>query len=113
MNGIEGIILLPETYVHPSGVADLENINKAGVAFTGNSYDLSAWTKMESAGAVFLPAASYRQGSGIPSWAPGSGRYWTTSNVTSLMFTEYGIDPKYKDSNKTYGYSVRLVTEVK
>lgn len=112
VNGIEGMILLPETYVHPSGVADLENINNAGVAFKGNSYDLSAWTKMESAGAVFLPAASYRQGSGIPSWAPGSGRYWTTSNFTFLSFNKDGIDPKYRDSSKTYGYSVRLVMDV-
>ena len=93
VNGVNGYVIAPD-------------------GFTGTLLDKYADdTALAAENLVFLPAASYRQGSGIPYWAPGSGRYWTTSNYNFVSFTEYAIQT-YQESNKTYGYSVRLVMDV-
>ena len=63
VNGVQGLVLLPDDWVLPEGVTF--NI---GVAIgmdskyykTKNLLSLEEWTKMEAAGAVFLPAAGYR-----------------------------------------------------
>ena len=114
VNSNAGIILLPDTYVHPSGVTDLTKINKQDAAYTANSYDLTAWAKMEAAGAVFLPTAGFREGSTIKS-VGGNGRYWSSSkNKESyahyVEFYGNAFDPA-KVVLCCFGYSVRLITK--
>jgi hypothetical protein len=111
--GKTGIILFPDTYTHPSDVIAPASINTANAAFTVNSYDATAWGKMETAGAVFLPAAGYRFLS--PSYAGTIGRYWSSTPYSSfaynVSFDESNLTPDIYSSREN-GYSVRLVREV-
>ena len=61
VNGVPGYVLLPDAWTLPSG---LSFTNSAG-NYTTNQYDGADWTAMESAGAVFLPAAGVREGTDI------------------------------------------------
>lgn len=120
VNGIAGIILLPDIYVHPSEVAALSNINTPSAAFTDNTYDLNAWEAMESAGAVFLPAAGCRDGKNI--FGCGSYVLYWSSTAVSATDGDYasrvdcGLDATvhFGDTKNVCGngLSVRLVTNV-
>lgn len=78
VNGVSGIILLPDSYSHPSGLTSLKQINDGTAAFSYNKYTAEQWAGMESAGAVFLPAAGRRYGSTV-SYIGKDGGYWSTS----------------------------------
>ncbi|MCQ2156287.1 MAG: hypothetical protein MJY57_03705, partial [Bacteroidales bacterium] len=114
VNGKAGLILLPDTYEHPAGVTAFTSINTKGARYTVNSYDLTAWEKMESAGCVFLPAAGFRGGSDLYE-VGDSGRYWSSTALDSFFvsyvyFTSYNVFPGTGDSREC-GVSVRLITE--
>ena len=56
-----GLIIFPDTYVHPDGVAYPTGINAAGnTSWNGNQYSDADWAKMEAAGCVFLPCTGIR-----------------------------------------------------
>ena len=56
-----GLIIFPDTYVHPDGVAYPTGINAEGnTSWNGNQYSAADWAKMEEAGCVFLPCAGIR-----------------------------------------------------
>lgn len=121
VNGIAGIILLPDIYEHPSEVAALSKINTPSAAFTDNTYDLTAWKAMESAGAVFLPAAGLRGTKNIINDYGIWGFYWSSSaengdnayrgvNFGSNNYVYFGTASQY--STRGSGLSVRLVTVV-
>ncbi len=117
VNSKAGVILLPDTYTHPEGVTPLTKINKKTVAFTYNSYDSANWAKMESAGAVFLPAAGERNGSDVTD-ANSRGSYWSSSlqssdNSYRVLFHGSDFFPGISSTGRNGGFSVRLVTEVK
>ena len=60
--GVHGVILFPDSYTHPDGVALPIGINAIGDAgWNGNNYTADKFELMESNGAVFLPAAGYRE----------------------------------------------------
>ena len=114
VNGKAGVILLPDTYTHPGGV--LNSINKKDAAFTANIYNLDAWEKMESAGAVFLPAAGSRDGDKL--WNLGEECcYWSSTPDASSEYAYFAHITKtmvkvydWYDYRKS-GRSVRLVLE--
>lgn len=115
VNSKAGMILLPDSYTHPSGVANLLNINSSSSAFTGNSYNTDQWAKLESAGAVFLPAAGGRSGS-VVSYSGSSGIYWSSTVSTNYVahdvdFNSTSVNPGSEDIHQ-YGCSVRLITDV-
>ena len=116
VNDVQGVILFPDTYTHPDGVTAPVGVNATGnTGWNGNSYTVADWTKMESAGCVFLPAAGYRGGSEMVSPAT-LGYYWSatpssTLNTYSVYFSSSSLNPAYSN-NRYYGYSVRLVQEV-
>lgn len=120
INGIYGLILLPD---------DWENINEinfySGIQELSNMYTSEQWALLESNGAIFLPAAGWRQGTDIADGQQGNGgHYWTTSRtgivgrVVNLSFY-YGsyLSPSQNTdiddlSNRGIGYSVRLVQDM-
>lgn len=109
---VYGIILFPDNYTHPSGVAQPVGINDAGSSgWNGNNYSAVDFASMQDAGAVFLPAAGRRIGTTV--YGVGSyGRYWSSSYVNS----SYSHDVYFYESELTWssygrntGFSVRLV----
>lgn len=112
VNSKAGVIIFPDNYTHPSGVTQPTNINSYTSDYTGNSYNTTQWSSMESAGAVFLPAAGYRSGTSI-NYVGSIGYYWSStassaSNAYFVYFNSSNGDPS-SDYNRYYGRSVRLV----
>lgn len=121
-----GLILLPDNWITPSGVSFIPSISKGfclnsnndyyynsggGWSFNHNSYSFSEWAIMESAGAVFLPAAGYRQED--MQIAAGMGRYWTSTNG-EMSFSSYMLRSYCDRSTQigAIGASVRLVKDL-
>ena len=119
VNGVNGLILLPDNWECPAGVNFKSGLHS-------DEYDESAygqyqtfaaeqWSKLESAGAIFLPASGYRYGSYVDD-VQYDGNYWSA--------TEYGGDYAYGlnldldevsmdvFSGRNYGASVRLVKDL-
>jgi len=79
VNDVQGVILFPDTYTHPDGVTAPTGVNATGdTGWNGNSYTVADWTKMESAGCVFLPAAGCRSGSSVDKLGT-FGYFWSAT----------------------------------
>ena len=104
-NGVNGYIILPDDWQQcPAGCTFVTPVPNNGdyqmttsQGFPANTYDVVAWSMMEAAGAVFLPAAgsrrNRREGGGFENNIPYSqnivttqehpsaaeGSYWTSS----------------------------------
>lgn len=119
VNGQNGLIIFPDQYTHPSPQVDLQDcINEIHIAWTNAvAISLAEWSKMESAGAVFLPAAGYREGS-EPLEVDQEGDYWSSSfesdNSRRVMFnnSNTGDASFVNGTHPHYGYAVRLVMDV-
>lgn len=84
--GYHGFVLFPDNYVHPSLLADpfkKEDINNCHNYAV--SLHVSDWNMMEAAGAVFLPAGGYRDGTTVTLTLYGTeyGNYWTSTETTN------------------------------
>ena len=116
VNNVPGVILFPDTYTHPDGVTAPTGVNATNnTGWNGNSYTVADWTKMESAGCVFLPAAGYRDGSSVND--PGTyGYYWSaTPDGTDYAYYMDFYSDNLNTANvnsRRQGCSVRLVQEV-
>ena len=107
-----GIIIFPDNYVHPTGVSVTGD---HAYNTPSANYDVftvtSGWEKMQAAGAVFLPAAGYNDGS---SHDDGTGYYWLSTtldnNAYRLLFSNSELTASNTQA-KTYRCSVRLVKE--
>ena len=118
VNNVQGMILFPDTYTHPDGVTLPTGINDTDdTGWNGNVYTAANWEKMEAAGAVFLPAAGFRNGTSVSS-AGSNGLYWSSSpggsgpaNASYVLFRSSSQTPAIT-SSRDYGYSVRLVRPV-
>ena len=115
VNDVGGVILFPDTYTHPDGVAAPTGVNATDeYGWEGNSYTAADWTKMESAGCVFLPAAGCRYGSEMI----GLGSYGYYGSATPdgadyayrVKFNSGSLEPA-NSINRCLGCSVRLVQE--
>ncbi len=118
VNGVAGVILFPDSYTHPDGVAAPASVNTTNAAYTANTYDATAWGKMEAAGCVFLPAAGKRNGTNVNT-VGNDGYYWSSTPTSKtlaghLLFYSNGMSfPDNNNSTRFYGFSVRLVYDVK
>ena len=115
VNDVKGVILFPDTYTHPDGVTTPTNVNTTNASFDSNTYTVADWTKMETAGCVFLPAAGYRYGSSVID-SGTDGIYWSAtpagaSNAYGVYFAQGGLLPA-DTGTWPNGCSVRLVREV-
>ena len=116
VNGVNGLVLLPDTWECPSGVTFKSGFNTTyGDDYAAyQTFTSEQWSKLESAGAVFLPAAGYRDGSDVR-YVQGHGYYWSATeessgSVSHLYFYSGGA---YMDGlAHFYGRSVRLVKDI-
>ena len=117
-----GIIILPDEFEDPKtnestsdACVEHKFVPKASTGWEQNVYSAGDnWDKMEAAGALFLPAAGYRNGA---THNANAGHYWSSTgsvpeNAKHVNFTSGGLWLN-TDDKRSNGYSVRLVTEVK
>ena len=118
VGGVNGIIILPDNFTDPMK----NNGNGAFVPKSSTGWDINVyksgdnWNAMESAGAVFLPAAGGRDGSSV-SDVGFNGLYWssTAEDEYYAYYVHFNFNAVIPDSSKdsSNGYSVRLITESK
>lgn len=110
----EGIIIFPDNFTKPDGVP-LSVYNKIDAAWTSNEIPVSDWAKLEAAGAVFLPAAGKRAGTGV-TFVGSKCYYWSSSLDSGVNAFHFEVNPDAvipKTSvSADNGYAVRLVTEL-
>ena len=112
---VTGMLILPDNWTKPSnctvtpGTGAFDRVTYSATATSGTS---NAWVDMEAAGAVFLPAAGYRDGASVDN-VRGVGYYWSSSVFNesyaygALFYSDYLNPQDYFD--RCYGFSVRLV----
>lgn len=114
VNGVKGIILLPDTWQESN--YKLKKANKNNTRYSVNSITASDWNNIfELNGAVFLPAAGGRYGNDVFD-VGDCGYYWSKSSFGGnfsyyLYYNSKKINPNIADY-RCKGSSVRLVCEV-
>ncbi len=126
VNGMNGLIILPDNWTTPEGASftasttlGLTNLgsyyhNGKEDNYSHNTYTAEQWAVMESAGAVFLPAAAYRHGADSNiHYTDLGGFYWSSTPYDSdkayyLNFYYNDLDPQFKEM-RYGGRPVRLV----
>ena len=114
VNGVNGLVLFPDTFTMPSGINNPSEINSDSAPYNSNTYTESQWSQMEDAGCIFLPAAGERHGTDVYD-AGEYGIYWTCSPSSQSSMAHrisFGDDSMVYGYNDRYfyiGYSVRLV----
>ena len=117
VNGVNGLILLPDNWTCPVGVTFKSGFHSSyGVDYYAayQTFTAEQWAKLESAGAVFLPAAGDRDGSDVEA-VQHYGFYWFATEYDSddarcLDVYSDGADLSYY--NRYNGLSVRLVKDL-
>jgi hypothetical protein len=118
VNGVNGLVLLPDGWLSPEGVIFKSGFHSSyGVSYYAayQTFTAEQWAKLESAGAVFFPAAGDRSGSSVYS-VQYDGGYWSSTSDGSgdaapcLHFTSGAA---WRGSCKRdIGQSVRLVKDL-
>lgn len=117
VNGVNGLILLPDNWTCPVGVTFKSGFYRGwGVDYYAayQTFTAEQWSKLESAGAVFLPAAGYRYGSNVYH-VQFESHYWSATGDGSSRARElrFGSGSAYTDyDNRNLGQSVRLVKDL-
>ena len=113
INNMFGIILFPDHYTHPAGIAVPLNINQPTGAYINNNYSLSDWAEMENAGAVFLPGTGLRVGTSVS--FVSEGYYWTTTHHNAYEAVETVLRSDVTSftavTSRSKGLAVRPVTD--
>ena len=124
-DAVKGIVLFPDHFILPTlehttiTWNDINEENSPGVILHWGD-----WGKMEAAGAVFLPAAGYREGKEVTLVGLNypEGNYWTSSQGSAgecancMDFGKYVDDYEnyhyriyFPDYSRSYGFSVHLI----
>ena len=119
VNGVNGLILLPDNWTCPAGVTFKSGFHSSdGVDYYAayQTFTASEWSKLESAGAVFLPAAGRRRGTDVD-FVQYNGFYWSTIESSSsyawyFYFFSYEANKYNYDGSRFRGLSVRLVKDL-
>ena len=115
VNGVNGIILLPDDW--NTNIYSLSNTNNNYANFSSNTITFSQWTILEDSGAVFLPATGRRYGTSTND-VGSNGYYWSASALLNSDYHACSVD--FYDGNldtdryapRCWGFSVRLVLMV-
>ena len=112
VDGHYGLVLLPDSWQCPKGIF----LRPGPKEDAANYYNSEQWTRLEAAGAVFLPGEVRRIGTARQG-SSASCHYWTSSASTKkksealyLLLDSYF--PQGRSISKAAGLSVRLVQEV-
>ena len=117
VNGVNGLILLPDSWTCPSGVTFKSGFHSEwGVDYYAayQTFTADQWSKLEAAGAVFLPAAGGRFGSFVD-YVRSCGFYWsaTESDSYDAYYLNFYSDWATMEYHNRYkGLSVRLVKDL-
>ena len=117
VNGVNGLIFLPDNWTCPSGVSFKSGFNSISGDYYYAAYQTftaAEWSKLEAAGAVFLPAAGDRSGSSVGN-VQYCGYYWSATKYNRyfaypLDFISGEADMSY--GNRFSGLPVRLVKDL-
>ena len=111
VNGVKGLILLPDDWTLPEGLTFKSGMNNND--FRNCKYTAEEWTKMEENGAVFLPLAGYRRGISV---IRNNGMYFSASyseyGIEHVKFSETIIKIVASFSSPEIAISVRLLKDV-
>lgn len=117
--GVNGVFLLPDDWSW-SETSIATAATAAGFAWSGGAKNFSSniisnntlWSVMESAGAVFIPAAGYRQGTTI-NMSGNGGDYWSSTASSDKKAYRTSFYNEHLNLSNNYGrsdgISVRLV----
>ena len=110
---VNGCIFLPDRWRLPTGCSFTAGASSSSTDYSRNTYTLSQWSLMESAGALFMPTAGSRFGT---SYVYNFGdSYWSSSSnncgfASGLLLT--GNMVQMASGNRSHGRSVRLVHDI-
>ena len=117
VNGVNGLIFLPDNWTCPAGVTFKSGFgSNYGVDYYADhqSFTADQWSKLETAGAVFLPVTGARNASYVSGM--GAGYYssaTTDSSYGMCCFNFIAMQANAMcDYNRLYGMSVRLVKDL-
>lgn len=119
VNGVNGLILFPDNWICPAGAtfkSGFHSIYGAECYAAYQAFTAEQWTKLEAAGAVFLPAAGDRFSSDVDIHVVQyRGYYWSATEYSSydaccLLFYSDRAGMNY--DIRGYGRSVRLVKDL-
>ena len=100
INGVGGLIILPDSWTLPSECSFTSGFcSPSGDSYpdwSHNSYTLAQWAQMEAAGAVFLPAAGFRNGA-VVFFVGRYGGYWSSTPNN---------DERYAWNNEVYAWNM-------
>ena len=117
VNGVNGLILLPDNWTCPSGVTFKSGVHSSyGVDYYAayQTFTADQWSKLESAGAVFLPAAGSRCGSPVYD-VQNDGDYWSATEFNSdyaIYLYFFSDEASMSSYDRSCGLSVRLVKDL-
>jgi hypothetical protein len=117
VNGVNGLIFLPDNWVCPPDVTFRSGFHSDEGADYFAPYQIftaDQWATLESAGAVFLPAAGYRYNYSIGR-VSGLGNYWSAVKKDSespYYFFFYSSRADMGSYNRLLRQSVRLVKDL-
>ena len=118
VNGVNGLIFLPDNWVCPEGITFKSGFHSEWSVEAYGQYQtftVEQWSKLESAGAVFLPAAGWRDGSVVNS-VQYQGLYWsaTESNGSGAYCPYFSSDAAIMGGrgDRNQGQAVRLVKDL-
>ena len=117
VNGVNGLVFLPDNWTCPSSITFKSGFHsERGVDYYAayQTFTDAEWSKLESAGAVFLPAAGLRDGSDVK-LVQYYGYYWSATEGSDyrafyLYFGSDRADVGYR--GRSNGRSVRLVKDL-
>ncbi len=112
VNGVNGLIIVPDGWSQTT--YELKSTNIGEVNYTVNVIALEVWSNLESAGAVFLPAAGSRI-SGNVTHVGDYGDYWsaTVANKNGAYYMTFESDllDTHDPCSRYVAGSVRLVRD--
>lgn len=123
VNGVYGLIVFPDDWQNSYHPLTSTYINNKDIGFTNVTINSTVWASdFEAHGAVFLPVAGQRHvDNGYVEYPNGRGHYWSSSpngegTAFRLYFSGSGTSDYWSygvGSSRRFGYSVRLVRNVK
>ena len=111
---VNGLVLFPDSYNFDDGLVCNQTVLGYEGQENSNILTLGQWQLMEAEGAVFLPAAGYREGTS-PSSVGGTGYYWSSSrDVGGARALRFANENMAFDSSPAvyYGNSIRLCSDI-